>query len=302
METKQEIQSQETQVNQNSDNLEQVTSNYKPQVEEKYEVEGIEVSKEEYEMLNKTGETENKEEVVLPSEEENIELPEKYKGKTPEEIYKLMKIEEEYLKNKKEEVTNKEDTIEETKSDETQKTEQKSEKSLETVANEWINTGEISEESMKFLEEQGISKEQVEIYKEGLTQKANREANELLQEIGTNMEEYKIVNNWLLETKSEQELQEFNETISKADKTTLKFILKGVYNEYNMNNQKQNTQEQILQENIHSNQSVNKTSNIYKTKSEYYKDARDKRYGKDIAYTNAVDKKLAMTDTSIWYR
>lgn len=302
METKQEVQSQETQVNQNSESLEQVTSDYKPQVEEKYEVEGIEVSKEEYEMLNKTGETEKNEEVVLPSEEENIELPEKYKGKTPEEIYKLMKIEEEYLKNKKEEVTNKEDTIEETKSDETQKTEQKSEKSLETVANEWINTGEISEESMKFLEEQGISKEQVEIYKEGLTQKANREANELLQEIGTNIEEYKIVNNWLLETKSEQELKEFNEAISKADKTTLKFILKGVYNEYNMNNQKQNTQEQILQENIHSNQSVNKTSNIYKTKSEYYKDARDKRYGKDIAYTNAVDKKLAMTDTSIWYR
>ena len=61
-----------------------------------------------------TGEETATEEVVLQSEEKAIELPEKYAGKSAEEVYRLMKKEEEYFASKKEEENGSEESTKET--------------------------------------------------------------------------------------------------------------------------------------------------------------------------------------------
>lgn len=291
------LQVNKEQVNQSSQSQEQTNQNSTTpdnSIPETYQVEGIEVSKEEYDLLNKeTGKTEEiKEETILPSDEIKFELPEKYANKTPEEIYKLMKTEEEYKASKEKEIT--EEVVEK---DGIEKTEEKSEMTLESVAQDWLSTGEISEEADKFLEEKGFTKDQVEIYKEGLKSKADTEANTLLESIGTNMSEYQIVNEWMLENKSENEIIDYNKAISNADNNTLKFILKGVYNEYNQSTS--NVKTEKVQ--VHAQSNQRETIKGYPTKSDYYKDMRDPRFGKDMVYTNAVEEKLAITETLRWY-
>lgn len=234
--------------------------------------------------------------VILPSEQEEFKIPEKYEGKSAEEVYKLMLKEQEYKASKE----NKDVKADENNGNEN--SDEKSENVLQYIYKEFSEKGELSEDNIKVLEEKGISKEDMEIYSEGLKAKQLKEAQEqadaMLSEIGSSFIEVQELNNWLLSNKTEQEIALYNEALAGADgnNSATKYIIQNALNEYRQMNPSKDMQEF----NVHANGNQRQGVQVYETRSDFDKDFRDKRYGVDMAYTKKVQAKLEATDTNNW--
>lgn len=226
---------------------------------------------------------ENLEETVtLPSDDV---IPEKYVGKTAEEVYKLMKIENDYKKNQD---TKTEDTkVEDTK------TEDNKEEIPEDVVKEYTekllkNGGEFTEEDYKKLAEQGYSKDLVDNYKKGVETKQAEEIKQTFIEAETTQEEFKKAGEWARDNWSETRITEFNEAINEAyatnNKTIQKALIRSLTDGFN------NAPKKV--ETFHSNTpNVSDAITGYDTKSSYIKDANDPRYAKDPSFRKIVEQK-----------
>jgi len=248
-------------------------------------------------IVNKEENAGNNEEIVLPSEENNVELPEKYAGKSAEEVYRLMKVEEEYQKSNQKggDVPNEEVSVE--NNNENIETTLGESEVKEIIQDVIKNGGEFTEEIYKKLEEGGISKDIADNYKLGVEAKAQKQVEETLKDVGTNLDEYSQAGKVIRDIWDEKRISDFNEAMDAAEESGNTIVQKALIRSL-LDAAKGAPKADVKQ--YHSNTQIRSNQEGYSTKSDYFKDVNDRRYGKDKSFTKLVEQKFIKTDRKNW--
>jgi hypothetical protein len=231
------------------------------------------------------------EEAVLPSDTQEFEIPEKFQGKSLEDVIKSYQELEKLKTIKEEEVVPKAtEEKEEAPKDDTEPGE------YDKYIQSFEEKGELSEEDYAELEKAGHSKEEVdkvvEEYKERKEfqeYKQDKILNEILEPLGGGTDKFKEVAAWAKETKSEEEVKEFNAELAKAGKLAQQALLKTLYSEYDSAS---DSEEEIL----HTNTSQKISNKGYSTQEEFFKDIGSEEYKNNPKYRAAVEAKMARSE------
>lgn len=246
--------------------------------------------------------------VSLPSESD-FTMPEKFQGKTAEEIAKAY-AELEKMKGQKA------DEPDEDQSEEEQEQGDDSEfvnpmleegrpegskdvpvDQFAALVDEYDANGGLSEESYKSLEELGYTKDFVDEKIGYINYKREKEADAILQPYG-GADEFKKVSAWAAENFSDDQLQNINMQLASGNKATQDAVLSSLFMGYKQSAGKVEAPKDVT---LHTNQPQATRTEGYATKSEYLKDAKDPRYEKDAGYRKQVEQKMLKTDMSKWY-
>ena len=241
----------------------------------------------------------------VDSRDENLEnnlssdnqTEEKYAGKfnSTEDLEKAyLELQKKFSQGKTEETT---ETVEETK-EETNETDTKENVSEEEakdivnekgfdfdeLSNEFVENGELSEETYKKLQDSGIPKEMVDSYIEGQQAILNQRATEIYNTIGGEAE-YNNMVEWASENLSEEEKNTFNEAINQNDNIA-KFTIQNLYSRY-----KSNTPGKLI-----TGEKNSTPSRGYETKTDMQKDINSPAYKRDAQFRAIVQNKIKNTD------
>lgn len=245
--------------------------------------------------------------VSLPSED-SFEMPEKFQGKSAEEIARAY-AELEKMKAQPKEDTESEETDTQSEDDpdaeyvnpmlEEGRPEGSKDVPVEQFAgfiDEYDANGQLSADSYKALEELGYNKSFVDEKIDYINYKREKEADAILEPYGGS-EEFKQVSAWAAANFTEQQLQNINMQLATGNRQTQDAVLSSLFMGYKQSNGAKPQTEQTL----HTNQPQATRTEGYATKSEYLKDAKDPRYEKDAGYRKQVEQKMLKTDMSKWY-
>ena len=214
------------------------------------------------------------EEVTLPSDD-TFEIPEKFKGKSAEEIARAY-VELERLKQK----DTPEPQQEEGQTEEPEEEEPTTNKYLE----EFYAKGELSEESYNELLEQGYTKEDIDEALDYEKYKLEKQTKEMADVVG-GVENYAAMEQWATEFYPEEERAEFVKEFTQAGKLAKQAMLRDLYNQYQANTTGGDV--------VHTNEPQRVRQGGYTSQHELQKDMSDPRYGTDRSYTKMVEEKLA---------
>jgi len=243
-------------------------------------------------------------EYVLPSEDV-FEMPDKFKGKSAEEIARAY-AELEKMRNKQ---PNKEDPASEDPADDSafvnpMLDEGRPEGSKDVPGEafvqfieEYDSNGGLSEASYAKLQELGYNKAFVDEKIEYINYKRDKEVETVLTPYG-GREEFKKVSAWASANFSEQQLENINIQLASGNKQTQDAVLSSLFMGYKQSVTTATPPQDVT---LHTNQPQSVRVEGYATKSEYLKDAKDPRYDKDPGYRKQVEKKMLKTDMSKWY-
>lgn len=244
--------------------------------------------------------------VSLPSESD-FEMPDKFKGKSAEEIARAY-AELEKMKNQQaDEPESEKETVQEETDDSEYINpileEGRPEGSKDVPVDQFVeylqeydNTGELSEDSYKQLEELGYNKQFVDEKIDYIKYKREKEVDAVLEPYG-GTEAFKEVSAWAAANFTEQQLENINAQLASGNKQTQDAVLASLFMGYKQSNKTAAPQDVTL----HTNQPQATRTEGYATKSEYLKDAKDPRYEKDAGYRKQVEQKMLKTDMSKWY-
>lgn len=223
-------------------------------------------------------------EVVLPSDKVEFEMPEKFAGKSAEEIAKSY-MELEALRNeppKEEEGTPNEEPP---KDDAT---------ATADLIEEYASRGtDLTEEDYQTLEEKGYSRKQVDIYKAGVEAQNAKAAQATMEKAGTTPEEAGDAANWARENWSEERVAQFNEAITNASEATQITMLQMLTEQFRNSGDIPTSTEPIHSQ----TKPVPKTSG-YESMEQLIADQSDPRYDQrnfayDPSYYKAVREKAS---------
>lgn len=243
--------------------------------------------------------------VSLPSED-NFEMPDKFQGKSAEEIARAyaelekMKGQPEADEPKAEETTEQKDDsefvnpmLEEGRPEDSKDVPADK---FASLVDEYDENGSLSEDSYKALEELGYDKNFVDEKIDYINYKREKEADTVLEPYG-GTEAFKDVSAWAAANFSEEQLQNINLQLASGNKQTQDAVLSSLFMGY-----KQSVKTDAPKDvTLHTNQPQTTRTEGYSTKSEYLKDAKDPRYEKDTGYRKQVEQKMLKTDMSKWY-
>ncbi len=235
------------------------------------------------------------EEAVLPSDQVDFEVPEKFKGKSVEDVIKSYQELEKFKGKDKE--GGDEVSQEEKGSDEPEETPKETTKLEQDTYNKYLSDyqekGELSAEQYSELAKAGYNKEAVEAeinrvndYKGFQDYKQSRELDSVLEPLGGGQDKFKEVAAWASESKSADEVESFNKALADSGKLAQQALLKGLYEEYS---EAGNAEGTIL----HTNTPQTTPSKGYSTQEEFFKDVGSEEYQNNPAYRKAVENKMA---------
>jgi hypothetical protein len=230
-----------------------------------------------------TEEQPKEEEVKLPSEDEGELIAGKFKSQ--EDLVNAYKELEKKIGAPKEETPPADNKVAETINN-----------NLSQYVDEYQKNGELSEESMKQLKEAGMNEDQIQDAIDYYQYKADKQTEELLKPFGTK-QDFEDAALWAKDSWTEEQVTLFNTQLAKADKETAQALLTGLFSGYNAS-KGSSSMDDVLHTNTPATPERVKG---YATKSEFLKDSADPRYGKDHAYTKAVEAKMGLTDMGKWY-
>lgn len=158
---------------------------------------------------------------------------------------------------------------------------------LDTTAfeKEFLENGQLSEESYKLLAEKGISKEVVDRYIEGRKAYVQAYDNEVMNSCG-GREEYTAMALWASNNLTDEEQASFNSAVSSGDVGLAKLAVGGLYARY------KSAGGEAPQGNFIEGTSSAKAPSLYKSEKEIVQDKKDPRYEKDAEYRKSVDDKI----------
>lgn len=214
--------------------------------------------------------------IELPSDEVEFTMPEKFAGKTAEEIAKSY-IELEKFKGGTPEV---ETPPKETPTPEVE--------AGDPYIEEFLNTGELSEESYAALEAEGNTRADIDDRMEFEGYKSKKAVDELVEVIG-GIENFTAMDEWAKETFKPEQMESYSKELAGASKFAKQAILKDLYGQYNAAQNGETPTADV----VHTNERQTTTVKGYKSQHELQADMSDKRYGNDRSYTMAVEEKLA---------
>ena len=221
-------------------------------------------------------------EVVLPSDAEVFTMPEKFAGKSAEDIAKSY-MELEALKQ--------EAPAEETPNEETP--EDNAEPTTADLITEYAERGEaLTEEDYQTLEEKGYSRKQVDIYKAGVEAQRNAESLATIEQAGTTAGEAQSALEWARENWDEARIAQFNETIDTSPQAVQVQMIQMLTEGYRNSNTPQANGP------IHSQRAPKAETQGYESMNQMVSDMNDPRYDSrtfqyDPAYYNAVREKAS---------
>jgi len=236
---------------------------------------------------------ESTDDVQLPSDVEPFEIPEKFKGKSAEEIAKAY-IELEKMKAKQTEEVETEEGGDEV-SDEGPKEEELTKDQKEQYRKyeeSYEKNGSLSEEEYAELAEAGYTKEQVDEEISYRNWKKEKALNDVLGPLGGGTEKFKEVSDWARQNKTQEELTEFNKALASSSKLAQQALLKTLYAEY-----EQGTSNS---EPLHTNAPQKSTTKGYATESEFFADLNNPAYKSDPSYNKKVQEKLERSNRENW--
>jgi hypothetical protein len=226
----------------------------------------------------------NTEEVILPSDTPEFEMPEKFAGKSAEEVARAY-VELEKMKKGGDPVSKEEEETS-PKTEETQ---------YQKYAESLDKNGSLSEAEYAELAEAGYDKATVDAeikrraeLKEFEAYKAEKTLNEVLEPLGGGVEKFKEVTEWAAKSKTPEEIKTFNEALASVPKIAQQAMLKGLYEEYASSNKEATI--------LHTNSPQTRPASKYTTQEEFFKDVGSEEYKNNPAYRAAVEKKMSLSD------
>tara|TARA_R100001224_G_scaffold112493_1_gene95074 strand:+ start:366 stop:1121 length:756 start_codon:yes stop_codon:yes gene_type:complete len=159
------------------------------------------------------------------------------------------------------------------------------ESAINLASEEFSEKGELSEETYKALEAQGLNKIVVDSYIAGQQAIVNQQQMEITAEIG-GMQEYSKLSNWAAENLSDSDLEAYNLTVESGTVDQAKFAIRSLYKQY----------QDAGAPNI-AQGSVNGTGiPPFQSRAQVTVAMRDSRYETDPAYRDEVLKRLARSN------
>ena len=226
-------------------------------------------------------------EVVLPSDQ-GFSMPDKFEGKSAEDIAKAYMELEKMKTQKPEEVPDV--PAEEEGGDKASGLED----SIQQSIDKFLRGGELTEDEYTVIQtKNNITKEQVDEHLEYLKYKSDKENNKLLESVG-GKELFDKAVAWAKETLTPEEIGEYNKALEEATPAIQKVIIQGLINQHSL------AQKAPGEMTLHSNTSPAPKSKGYQSQHELLQDMQDPRYGQDRSYSKMVEQKMNVTDDSGW--
>jgi len=159
------------------------------------------------------------------------------------------------------------------------------------ISQRFQENNEITEDDYAKLAEGGLSKNIVDTYLNGLRGGAvqtEEVATQQIQEIKTSVggeQNYERMAEWASNNLTESEFNSFNKLTETADAATIKFAVQGLYSQY------QNAMG--VEPELVTGRASTAGPTPYRSTAEVVTAMKDPRYGKDVTYTENVQRKLA---------
>lgn len=102
---------------------------------------------------------------------------------------------------------------------------------LEAFSKEYSEKGELSEDSLKSLEEKGLPRQYVEAYISGVRALAEQQLNNLTSEVG-GREAYGSMVQWASQNLKPEQIEAYNKAVSAADPQQQALAIRGLYAQY----------------------------------------------------------------------
>jgi plasmid maintenance system antidote protein VapI len=210
-------------------------------------------------------------------------LPEKFKS--PEDMAKAYgeletKLGQPEPKQEKVKETKKEDLS----IDNAEKAVENAGLSMDTLQQEYNESGQLNDKSYEALAKAGIPKDYVDAFIKGQEAIATQTANTLKQEVGGD-EAYKNMMTWASENLNEAEINAYNRTVNGKDIEATKLAIAGL-------NAKYKNAEGIEPNLARGDRPSTSNATGYRSWAEVTAAMSDPRYSKDVAYQADVQAKL----------
>ena len=161
------------------------------------------------------------------------------------------------------------------------------------ITQRFTDTGEISEDDYSKLGEAGFSKQVVDTYLDGL--RGVGEGDEIPTQQIQNIKDsvggdqaYEQMADWCQQNLSEQEIKAFDKITETADAPVIQLAVEGLYTRY------QNAMG--VEPDLVTGRPAASGPNPYRSTAEVVAAMSDKRYGKDVSYTEDVQRRLDGSD------
>lgn len=211
---------------------------------------------------------------IQSSEDRPEWLPEKFQS--AEDLAKAYSELEKKLSNPQEQQATEEQPTKE-------EVEQQTGITLDKYYDEWVEKGELGEESYTELEKAGLPKELVDGYIEGQKALADQQVGRMYDAVGGE-DNYKNLMDWASTNLTEAEQTAFNDTIDNGSQTQMEFALQGLMAKAGMTSE---TSNQLFQgeTNVVDNDVFTSVAQVTEAMS-------NPKYDSDPAYRKAVADKI----------
>jgi len=161
------------------------------------------------------------------------------------------------------------------------------------ISNRFADTGEINEDDYAKLGEAGFSKQVIDTYLDGLRGGGTSEdiATAQIQGIKDSIggdENYSKMVKWAIENLPADEVKEFNNLTETANATAIKFAVQGLYSQYN--------NAMGVEPSLVTGRASSSGPTPFRSTAEVVTAMSDPRYGKDVSYTEDVQRRLGGSD------
>ena len=163
------------------------------------------------------------------------------------------------------------------------------------ISNRFTESGEINEDDYSKLKEAGFSKQVIDTYLDGVRNATGASGEDIataqIQGIKDSVggdDNYGKMVSWAIENLPAEEVKEFNTLTETANATAIKFAVQGLYSQYN--------NAMGVEPNLVSGKASSSGPTPYRSTAEVVTAMSDPRYGKDVTYTEDVQRRLGGSD------
>ena len=162
------------------------------------------------------------------------------------------------------------------------------------ISNRFQESGEISEDDYTKLEGAGFSRQVIDTYLDGLrgtsgdtAEIATAEIESIKNSVGGD-DNYTKMTAWAQQNLSDQDGQAFNDLMEQGNAAQIRMAVQGLYSQY--------TNAMGVEPNLVTGKAATSGPTPYKSTAEVVAAMSDKRYGKDVTYTQDVQRRLGDSD------
>ena len=161
------------------------------------------------------------------------------------------------------------------------------------ISNRFMQEGGLNDDDYSKLQEGGISRTLVDTYLEGLKSTGNvveiatQQIEGIKESVGGD-QNYEQMTAWALSNLPANEVEAFNQLTETGSAPAIKLAVQGLYSQYN--------NAMGIEPDLVTGKAPTSGPNPFRSTAEVVAAMSDKRYGKDVTYTQSVQNKLANSD------